>query len=251
MVEKTEKIAKSLITDSTELMPHFPYLLQDIWEFNANCADIIELIFKHIPKVKRVNILDLACGKGDISIKIAKELSGKIKGVDREAAFIEYAIAKANEYGVNEFVNLEAKDLLKAVEEEKNYDLVIAGNIGEVFGKPIDTLKQITKTIKPNGYLIYSDAFSYDSVYCPTKKEWQKIFNDAGYLIISEKTLNENELIIFNRNNQDYIINRANELTDKYPLKAKLFNKYIEAQEQRNELLENDIIGVTWLLQRK
>jgi hypothetical protein len=47
------------------------------------------------------------------------------------------------------------------------------------------------------------------------------------------------------------IIKRANELKEKLPEKAYLFDRYIQNQQEECEELESDISGVTMLLQYK
>ncbi|HRS21797.1 MAG TPA: class I SAM-dependent methyltransferase, partial [Clostridia bacterium] len=82
MGEVEEKLAKSLTGETTELIPYLPYLLQDLWELGSDPKEIIGLIRKNIQKVKDLKILDLACGKGAASVKLAKELGCNVQGID-------------------------------------------------------------------------------------------------------------------------------------------------------------------------
>ncbi|HNT04445.1 MAG TPA: class I SAM-dependent methyltransferase, partial [Bacillota bacterium] len=82
MGEVEEKLAKSLTGETTELIPYLPYLLQDLWELGSDPKEIIKLIRKNIRKVKDLKILDLACGKGAVSVKLAKELGCHVQGID-------------------------------------------------------------------------------------------------------------------------------------------------------------------------
>ena len=47
-------------------------------------------------------VLDLACGKGAVSVRLAKELNIHFKGVDILPEFIDYAKCNAQEYGVSD-----------------------------------------------------------------------------------------------------------------------------------------------------
>src|SRR5512140_3618904 len=92
-----EKTAQSLSANDAELLPYLPYLLQDLWELGSNPADIIELIEKNVPNKSEMKVLDLACGKGAVSIKLAELIECSIKGIDIIPKFIDAANIKAKE----------------------------------------------------------------------------------------------------------------------------------------------------------
>ncbi|MDR0978655.1 MAG: class I SAM-dependent methyltransferase, partial [Lachnospiraceae bacterium] len=75
-----EKVASSLTANGIELLPFIPYLLQDLWELGSSPEDIMHLIKKHISISNNTKMLDLACGKGAVSVNICKELNIETKG---------------------------------------------------------------------------------------------------------------------------------------------------------------------------
>jgi 2-polyprenyl-3-methyl-5-hydroxy-6-metoxy-1,4-benzoquinol methylase len=79
MSSREEKLAKSLTAESTELIPFLPYLLQDLWELGSSPKDMINLISRNIDITKNTRILDLACGKGAVSVNMAKNLVARLK----------------------------------------------------------------------------------------------------------------------------------------------------------------------------
>lgn len=129
-----EKLAKSLTAESIELIPYLPYLLQDLWELGSSPRDILDLITEHIQVSKETRVLDLACGKGAVSVNLAKELGCMVKGIDLMPEFIAFALDKAQEFGVGELCEFVVGDITKLVETEKGYDLVILGAVGDVLG---------------------------------------------------------------------------------------------------------------------
>ncbi|MGI6701296.1 MAG: class I SAM-dependent methyltransferase [Christensenellales bacterium] len=251
MSEIEKRLAESLTADDLEIIPHLPYLLQDLWELGASYKDIIELIRKNIIKYKNFSVLDLACGKGAVAVMLAKNLGVTVKGIDLIPEFIDYAKSKAEEYGVDGFCSFEVKDINISVLNERDYDIVIFAAAFGVLGDYSKTLKLLARTVKEKGFVIIDDVISYDGTLAPTKKQWLKFFDENGLKLIAEKSVNENELISINRSNQDYIIQRAEELSIKYPEKRELFNDYVERQQEECQMLESDIVGVTFLLQRK
>jgi 2-polyprenyl-3-methyl-5-hydroxy-6-metoxy-1,4-benzoquinol methylase len=77
-----EKLAQSLTAETTELLPYLPYLLQDLWELGSVPMDMVELISGNVGVSPRTKILDLACGKGAVSVRLAEEYGCSVKGID-------------------------------------------------------------------------------------------------------------------------------------------------------------------------
>ncbi|HEY8343607.1 MAG TPA: class I SAM-dependent methyltransferase [Bacillota bacterium] len=247
-----EKLAKSLTAETTELIPYLPYLLQDLWELGSSPRDMLEMIRKHLSVSRQTKILDLACGKGAVSVHLAKALGCMVKGIDLIPEFIAFAKEKAEEYEVDGLCQFMVGEINESIKMERDYDLVILGAVGDVLGTPEETIRKLKQTIKPEGYILLDDAYGKqeveDGYY--SREEWLLIFEKTGVRLLAEKIVAEDELIDLNHEQQGFIIKRANELKKQYPDKAGLFEGYIQSQQAECELLENDILGVTMLLQR-
>ena len=136
-----EKLAKSLTAESTELIPYLPYLLQDLWELGSSPIDIIDMIQKYIQVSEKTKVLDLACGKGAVSVQVAEAFGCRVKGIDIIPKFIDYANIKAQEYSVDNLCEFKVGDINEAVKVEKDYDIVILGAVGDVLGNPDETIR--------------------------------------------------------------------------------------------------------------
>jgi 2-polyprenyl-3-methyl-5-hydroxy-6-metoxy-1,4-benzoquinol methylase len=249
--EVEEKLATSLTADMPQMIPYLPYLLQDLWELGSNPRDIIKLISKHVPTSKNTRILDLGCGKGSVGILLAEKLKCRIKGIDIFPEFIDYAQTKADEYNVSHLCEFAVDDINRAVNYEKGYDIVILGATGDVLGRPDVTIEKLKNTLKPSGYIIIDDGYvaeGSDSSY-HSRKEWMMFFVKSGVMLVDEIPSDIEEMAKTNRYNQERITARANELKQIYPDKSDAFEKYVQSQQAECDQLENDIIGVTWLLQ--
>lgn len=252
MGEVEEKLVKSLTGETTELIPYLPYLLQDLWELGSDPGEIIGLIKKNVGNVKDLRILDLACGKGAVCVKLAKELGCRVYGIDIISEFISYAEQKAFDFGVSDLCSFRVEDINISAARERGYDIVILGAVGEVLGSPEETIQKLKNTIKPGGFIIIDDAYSREGVYSnyPSREQWLKVFENEGIQLIEEKPVKEDELSDINDKNNKFIINRANELKNKYPDKAAIFDGYVNSQLAECHELENEIIGVVWLLRK-
>ena len=247
-----EKLAASLTAENTELIPHLPYLLQDLWDLGSSPRDMLELITKEINAMDKTRVLDLACGKGAVSVHLAKETGCQIKGIDIMPDFIAFASKKALEYRVEKLCEFKTGDINEAVNSEKNYDLVILGAVGDVLGTPEETIVKLKKTVKPGGYILIDDAYGKigKKVDYYSKQEWLQLLLENDVNLINDKIVAQEELVDLNILQQKQICKRANELKQKYPEAADLFEGYIKSQQAECDMLENDIIGVTMLLQK-
>ncbi len=246
-----EKLAKSLTADSVELIPYLPYLLQDVWELGSSPRDIAEMIRKHIPEPGKKKVLDLACGKGAVSIHLAKAFGCRVKGIDMMGEFIAEAREKAAEYSTAPLCDFATGDVKEAVDREKDYDLVIFGAAGDILGSPGETISALKKTITEKGYLIIDDAYGNEGAGSDyyTKDQWRRFFKESGVVLLAEKTMDPGELKALNRKQQACIVKRAEELKKKHREKSHLFESYIKSQQAECDELENEITGVTMLLQ--
>jgi ubiquinone/menaquinone biosynthesis C-methylase UbiE len=245
-----EKLAKSLTAESTELIPYLPYLLQDLWELGSSPKDIIDLIGKHVQVTQETKVLDLACGKGAVSVQVAKAFGCMVRGIDIIPAFIEFAKQKACDYGVEHLCEFLTGDINEAVTVETDYDIVILGAVGDVLGPPAQTIQVLKRTVKTSGHIIIDDVYGGDDPdeRYPSREVWLVFFQNAGVTLLDERFNEADALESLNAEQQSQIVKRANELKVKHPDKAHLFESYIVSQQAECDELENEITGVTMLL---
>ncbi|MGI6331289.1 MAG: SAM-dependent methyltransferase [Zhaonellaceae bacterium] len=177
-----EKLAKSLTAESIELIPYLPYLLQDLWELGSSPKDMLDLITRHLRVSKQTKVLDLACGKGAVSIHLARRLGCLVKGIDIIPEFIGFAINKAQEFGVEELCEFKVGDITESVKTEKDYDIVVYGAVGNVLGNWEETIILLKNSVKKGGYIIIDDAYRNDKSNAKylSREQWLKLFNDKG-----------------------------------------------------------------------
>lgn len=245
-----DKVVKSLDGEDKELYDFVPYLLQDLWEIGSSPEVIIDMVKKHIGG-SNISVLDLGCGKGAVSVKLAKAVRCKVKGIDAVKDFIDYARNKAKEYAVNNICQFEVGDIREC--HEGNYDLVIFGACGDVFGDLDVTVAKLKTMVKNGGFIIIDDAFRevHEKIdgYL-THEEVIDIFMKSKLELIEEDIVANEDLKEINDANNRSIAQRATELKMKYPDKSWLFENYIRKQIEVCKVLENQVKCVTWLLRK-
>ena len=252
-----EKLACSLTAETTELIPFLPYLLQDLWELGSNPQDMIRLIKKHLPVSKDTKVLDLACGKGAVSIKIAGSLGVNVYGFDLLPDFIEFAKQKAKELKVDSLCHFTSADVNDVVKNETGYDCVIFGAAGNVLGSPQEALHKLSRTVKQKGFILMDESFlpddsaggeiKYKNYEYLTRAQWKRLFLENGLKLAEETPDTEGHDFDFDNR---AISARAEELIAKYPDKRTIFEGYIQSQLNECDDLENSLVSVTWMLQK-
>ncbi len=250
-----ESILESLDGSQAELLPYLPYILQDLWEIGADPAIMLALIKGHIGG-KKLKILDLGCGKGAVSVNIAKEIDCTVTGIDGMPDFIRSARDYAVRFEVQDKCKFEVGDIRIKIDELSGFDVIILGAIGPVYGDLQTTLKTLVRLLNEPGYVLLDDGYiddgsktDYDR--CLRKTGFYGQITSAGFEIVQEvifgnDTIVENDNFIY-----DSIERRINELKRRYPRKTALFDAYLKSQQFENDMLANEIITGTWLLKNK
>lgn len=228
------------------LFPYLPYILQDLWEIGASPESIIELINKHAHDYSNLEILDLGCGKGAVSVKMAQKFNCHCFGIDAIEEFITEAESKAQEYGVEQYCSFEVGDIRNRINYLQDFDIIVLGSIGPVFGDYFSTLTILKKHLRRGGYIIIDDAFiddesNYSHHLMVKKSTALKQISKAGMKLIDEVVISEDDITNSNITILENIIKRCFELIKREPEKKKLFMDYIKNQKEENEVLEQKV----------
>lgn len=255
--DQRKALARSLTAETTELLPFLPYLLQDLWELGSAPDEIAGLVRRHVAGPGPLRVLDLACGKGAVSVRLAREFGAEVTGVDLMPEFIAHARLMAKGHGVSELCRFMEGDAGEAVERERGYDLTIFGAAGDILGGPGETVARLSRTVRPDGHLIIDDAYARDGATVPmgpggdpypTYGMWLAAFERAEAALVEAIFADDAAMERTNERNNRLIAARARELMLLHPEKQDLFAGYIQSQLDECSDLEETIVAVTWLL---
>lgn len=157
-----ESILTSMDCTDSEILTYLPYILQDFWEIGSDPKVMIKLIKKHFANINNLTVLDLGCGKGAVSINIAKQINCECYGIDAIPEFISFSESKAEEHGVSNLCKFEVGDIREKIKELGKYDVIILGAIGQVFGDYFETLTILNNNLKDGGIIIIDDGYIDD-----------------------------------------------------------------------------------------
>lgn len=251
-----ESVVTAMDGTDKELFPFLPYILQDVWEIGADPNTIINLIKKYFNNLSVLKVLDLGCGKGAVSINISRECGCTCKGIDAVPEFIAFAKQKAAALNVGHLCSFEVGDIREKVKDLSNFDIVVLGAIGPVFGDYFTTFSILKHCINHNGIFIIDDGYIDDASDFTHPMMLKKSvilqqLEKAGMQVLADEVMDRDGM----KSADDYIFNhlkkRCDELIAQMPDKTKLFQNYIENQLIENDVLESKIIGTTMVIKKK
>ena len=253
MISSVEKsVVVALDGTDCNLFPYLSYILQDLWELGTSPEVVLNLVKKHTTNQSVLKILDLGCGKGAVSIKLAKELNCQCHGIDAVKEFIAEAKNKAKEFNVEEYCSFERDDIRIRIRDLKGYDIIILGAIGPVLGDYYSTLMKVSKCIEETGLIIIDDGYIDDeSEYSHPSMEKRSVIlkqiSDAGMKLVDEIIINKEKIKESDAHMYRNLKKRCQELIEIHPDKRNFFVDYVRKQEEENEVLETKVICSTML----
>ena len=252
MKDIEKRVAESLDGFNPGIVPYLPYILQDLWELGADPNTVLDLIQKNISK-SGLKILDIGCGKGAVSIRLAEKLDCIVYGIDFMKEFIEDAKRYAKQYGVENKCFFRQGDAHVLIDEYNEMDVAILGAVGPVFGNPKETLTRIKPALNSPGYVVLDDGFLDDdstSTYnrAVRRSEFFRQIRDAGFTVAEELIFHRDKFVDTDEKMFQQLKNRVEELIQKEPSEKELFHEYLKSQEYEFHMLATEIVTGTWLL---
>lgn len=251
-----ESIIEAMDGSDLDLIPFLPYILQDRWEIGSDPKTMIDLIRKHARDHSDLKILDLGCGKGAISVKIAHEFKCKCFGIDAIKDFIDEANRKAKEYQVGHLCHFEVGDIREKVKSLQGFDVIILGSIGPVFGDYSQTLRALKTCVADGGIIMIDDGYiANDNDYLHLLVQRKDVIDqqilDSGMELIDELVFNKEDIKESDSAIYENLEKRCLELIKKFPEKAALFKDYIQRQKEENVVLEEKITCAVMVIKNK
>jgi hypothetical protein len=108
-----------------------------------------------------IQLLDLACGQGEMLCRWAQRYGIAGTGVDLGGAFLEAACQRAEELDVGSQVEFVKGDACEYAQTSQAYDVVSCLGATEIGGGTVGTIRLMRKALKdePQGLLLVGDLF--------------------------------------------------------------------------------------------
>lgn len=258
MSDRTDQSIAHAFEVSKDLIVHLPFLLQDLWAMGSSVEYITESIGALHLNPHHATVLDLGCGKGAVSVKIASLFGIQVVGIDMMTPFLEDAEKKAIEYNVSHLCEFINRDIMDYISVNHNFDMVILASLGGVLGSFKDTVSQLRNQVRSGGYMLIDDGYLRNT----------KLLRREGYEHYKDHETTVSELTAFNdlllkeinttqvsvKINNEYIHfieKRGSELIAGHPELSHTISAYMQLQKEECEVIHDQIEGALWLLQKR
>jgi SAM-dependent methyltransferase len=236
------------------IVPFLPYILQDAWEIGTDARVVTELLRRSRPDHER-RVLDLGCGKGAVSVRLARELGYRCLGIDALAEFVQAAREKAREYGVERLCRFEQGDVRLRIHALERFDVIVLGAIGPVFGDHLATLGILGPHLEQGGLIVVDDGWIDDDSplahpLVPRRGELLRQVAAAGMRIAEEVVLDRKDIAASDSKLFRDLETRCRELIARHPGQRALFEGYLRRQVDENDWLEKRITCAVLVIKR-
>lgn len=251
-----EEVAATL--DATaELTPHLPELLADLFDLGGSPELVLSWLRWLGLSGPETRVLDLGCGKGAVSLLLARELGVSVHGVDLFEPMIEDAVERAKEWDLEDLCRFEAADLRDALRDGRGaYDAVVYVSVG-VLGRLDECVRVMRQGVKRGGVMVIEDGVLAPGAtpeegfdYLAPARESRRLLTAHGDTLVREQTQSKEETRARDRSYIERIEGRASALAEAHPTKADLFRSYVTRQWEAADAWERNAVGAAWLLKK-
>jgi cyclopropane fatty-acyl-phospholipid synthase-like methyltransferase len=252
-----QSIADSLEID-LQLLPYLPFLLQDLWALGGSVDLIIQVLKPLQLSKEKFQVLDLGCGKGAVSIRLAEEYGLRVLGIDTMAPFLEVAGKKARQHQVDHLCEFQEYDIHEFVKTDHLFDLVVLASLGGILGDFRQTITKLRRQVRGNGYIIIDGGYlrkgnrlkrkGYQH-YRSHEKTVTELTSNGD--LISQEVSTEESTRQISRHYFAVIEKRGKQLAATHPELESLIKNYVDLQAEENRVIEENVRGALWLLQKR
>lgn len=258
MTERLEQDVAAALETTPEQLPFIPELLADLWVLGAS-LDIILEVLRPLRLPHPTRVLDAGSGKGAVAITLAQQAGFHVLGIDGFQPFVDEATKQAEARGVSHLCRFEFGDLREVLPRHRDFDVVIYAALGGILGTVDQCVGLLRQSVGPGGYMVIDDGFligtervgqpGYENYV--THAETLALLTAHGDELVREVIVPVDDIRELNRLQTALIRARAQGLAKRFPDAADSLARYVERQERECEVLETEVVGAVWLLQRR
>ena len=252
--EEFRQIAAAM--DATpELVPHLAELLADLWDLGSS-PPLITSWLRGLGLPRETRVLDLGCGKGAVSLTLARDLGFQVRGVDLFEPFVRDAQARAEEWGLTAQCHFERGDLREVVRSAEGYDVVVYASVGAL-GRLDRCVGALRRCVRHGGYLLIEDGYLAPGATPAAgpkslagHEESRRRLTAHGDTLLREQALDPAQMRALDDRYIRSISARAEALAEARPADAELVRSYVDRQRNAAAVWEQNFVSATWLLRR-
>lgn len=257
MRDEIDMLAYSLEAEK-ELLPLLPQLLADIWALGSNVETIVDTVHSlNLPPASRV--VDLGCGKGAVSIALAKACQFRVLGIDLFEPFIDECKERARQNGVGELCEFQHGNIVKLAGQVEPADVAVFAALGDTLGTRAETMSILRRYVRPSGFIVVNDGFVRrpDAPLFPgfegaaVREAALAGWGELGDILVSESIETEDDGYDGGDDEEAELIGRrAEALARANPALATAIQRFAQSQADEYDFLAKEFISATWVFRR-
>jgi ubiquinone/menaquinone biosynthesis C-methylase UbiE len=182
------------------------------------------------------SILDIGCGRGMQTIKLAKNSNGKIIAIDIHQPFLDMLYEDAKNEGVSKRIICKNKSMLELDFKKESFDVIWSEGALYFFGFN-KGLNSIYPLLKKGGYLVFTEAVLFiDNLPDEVWDLWKDEYPEVGNIEKNLKLIKECNFNLIDH----FTLPKTSWFTHFYsPMKKeikRLIEKYLDNQEALDTL---------------
>ena len=256
MRSEVDMLTYSLETEEG-LLPFLPELLADIWALGSNVETIIGAV-EALSLPPKSCIIDLGCGKGAVSIGLAKALNFRVVGIDLFEPFIDECEERARQNGVADICKFLHGNIVRLAGQIEPADVAIFAALGDTLGTRTETMGILRRYVRPGGFVIVNDGFlrradgpSFPGFEGAAVRETALAdWTGQGDVLVWENIESEDEDDDEDDDEAELIAKRADALARANPLFAAAIHRFAQGQAEEYDFLAKEFVSATWVFRR-
>ncbi len=135
-------------------------------------AETVDLIAETVDPGEQTVLLDVACGKGEAAASLAGRFACRVLAIDLYDPFIHVAAAKAWFFNLRDLVSVVRANGRQLPVRDASVDAAYCIGAPSIVGLE-PCLSEISRAVKPGGWVIVSDAVWRTKPEAPLGPEWR------------------------------------------------------------------------------
>ncbi len=246
------------------LAPHLGELFADLTALGSMPRTVVRLL-RQVGIGEGARVLDLACGKGAVSVAIAASLRCRVLGLDAYEPFLESARELARRRGVGRGVGGAKED--RGLAEFRQFNLrdpstLPRGRFDAALMIGLDPLVHAAAVLRPltrkGGVYVIDDIYRDDRdahadeyPHIPTREESREILTAKGDEIAAVHIPAPSAVRRLNDRLYRGISRRAAALRRRHPRLAAPLREFLARQRHANEELVGPLRPAIWVVRRR
>lgn len=228
-------------------MPHVDAIFEGLDDLGSSpemVASMVERQTRGRPG-RNPRVLDLACGKGGVGVRLAEKFGCRVVGVDACEGFIASAKALARERGVGRACSFRVGEVM-AFRDPRPFDLAMMLGLFGVERAAV----LLRRHVGVGGLYLFDDAVRLGRASglanVPTLAAARRALQELGDTIVDERVLPHRET----RRQSLAIARRCQRLARDKPEMARSLRAFVERLEASQELLRTRLRGMVWCVKK-